>query len=494
MSLAKQSGRREGAALFPLQANTKAAKSGGLQKEQQMWKDHPTIEDFELFLRAEGQIGSSRRNARIVLHIMNGCSGCRQQLRGMGWSESRLERLFRRPLRELAPSEATDLATVQGFDYDTAFEKAEHSLAALLSPETVPARTVESLMTELAELPEDEQDRRLAQPGFAHTTLARHLLENSHTLRYEDPRMMLRLARQAKIAAEASTPSEAGSPERLSDLRARAWGNYGNALRVCGELAPAEEALATAQRYRRAGTGDPPLQGRLLQQWASLRTSQRHFDQAIALDCEAGRIYSDLGEGHQLASTMVQKAIASLYAGETETAIRILNRAIPLIDPEESPQLLLAACHNLVRGYIDLGQTDQALSLYFEARDLYREFSPNTTIRLRARWQEGQLLRDLGSLQDAETALIETRNGFLERGIAYEVAQVSLDLASVYVLAGKVAEVRRTVAETVPIFHALHLGLEAIASLLQLQQAAGQEQQALELIRALNVRLAQTAK
>jgi len=455
-----------------------------------MWQAHPTVEDFALFLRGETRTGSSRSNARAVLHILRGCSDCRRQLSAMGWAEARLERLFQRPTRELTPAEAAALAAIQQYDYDKAFGKAERSLAALLSPETVPERSVEGLMAELARLPEDEQDRCLAQPELAHVTLVRRLMEDSHTLRYENPRMMLRLARQAKIAAEASTIDAAGNPERLSDLRARAWGDYGNALRVCGDLAPAEEALTAAQRYRLAGTGDLPLRARLLQQWASLRTSQGHFDQAIALDGEAGRIYRELGERHSLASTMVQEAIASLYANETERAIGTLNRAIPLIDPEESPELLLAACHNLIRGYIDLGQTDQALSIYFEARDLYTEFNPNTTIRLRARWQEGQLLRDLGSLQAAEAALTETRKGFLERGIAYEVALVSLDLAWVYVLAGKVAEVRRTVAETVPIFRALHVGREAIASLLQLQRAAGQEQQALELIRVLNLRLA----
>lgn len=453
-----------------------------------MWEDHPTIDDFEALFRNPVRPVQRQRCELVTRHLLAGCVSCRDLLQAAGWKESELVHRLRLSVGERAPGGGSELLHRE-VDYSGTFAQAERNLAAFLAPETVLPRPLEAILAELAELPEDDQADRVTQEDCAHPSVVRRLIEESHAVRYQDPRTMLRLSHLAKLAAEACSPQAAGSPERLADLRTQAWGHHGNSFRVCGELADAEIALARAQHYCEAGTGDPPLRARLLEQCASLRTFQGQFEKAIALAEEAGRIYAELGETHKLASSLVHKAIAAIYAGQTEKAVRTLNRAIPKIDPEENPHLLLAACHNLVRSYIDLGQPEQALSLYFETRDLYREFT-DPMILLRAGWQEGQLLRDLGHLKAAEASLLRARQGFVESDIALEAALVSLDLASVQVRAGKVEELKRTVAETVPIFRALRVGREAIASLLQLQQAAGQEQQALELIRSLNTRLA----
>jgi tetratricopeptide (TPR) repeat protein len=243
-----------------------------------------------------------------------------------------------------------------------------------------------------------------------------------------------------------------------------------------------------AGRQLATGTGDPMLRARLLEQRASLQIFQRRFESAIELADKAGQIYRELGESHLLASSLVHKAMASLYAGEAESAAETLTTAIPMIDQEEDPHLLLAACHNLVRCYIDLGHPELALALYFKTRDLYKEFK-DVLILLRAAWQEGQLLRELGNPRAAESALLRARKGFMARGLAYEVAVVSLDLAAVYVKLGAVDKLKQTVTETMPIFRALRVGRETLASLIQLQQIADQENQALQLIQFLTDRL-----
>lgn len=167
---------------------------------------------------------------------------------------------------------------------------------------------------------------------------------------------------------------------------------------------------------------------------------------------------------------MVQKAVVLVYSDRPEEALSTLHEAIPLIDRVEDPRVFLAAHHNLARCYIDLGQPEEALAAYYQARDLYRNHN-DSMILLRATWQEGQILREIGHLHNAEAALLRARQGFLESGLAYEAAMVSLDLAEVYKKAGLRDKLRRTIAEALPILRALRVSRETLAALLRLQEA-----------------------
>jgi tetratricopeptide (TPR) repeat protein len=453
-----------------------------------MLSNHPTLEDLEDFVQNTSRPASKFRTAQVLRHLLAHCSVCQERLSAMRWRSGYIDRLIQPDIEErFADSQAK--GATNGYDYGRAFVAAERAVSAFLASESLDVGSPAALLAELGGLAPNERVQSVSVPGrFAHPVVVNALIDRSHEVRYQDAEKMLEFANLARLAADACSPGNTERGLRLADLRARAWGQYGNALRVSGRSREAEEALATAQRHRRVGTGDPLLHAWLLERNTPLAIFQGRFNEAIDRCEEAGEIYRELGESHLLASTLVQKATATLYSGEAESAVRILNQAIPLIDHEEDPHVLLVACHNLVRCYIDLGRPDQALQIYSEIKELYEEFE-DPLILLRATWQEGQLLRDLGHLETAETILLRARKGYTERALAYEAALVSLDLATLYVKQGRVDKLKRTVLETVPIFHSLRVGLETLASLLQLQKVADQEQQALDLIRALSARI-----
>jgi tetratricopeptide (TPR) repeat protein len=303
------------------------------------------------------------------------------------------------------------------------------------------------------------------------------LLDRSHSNRYEDPAKMVHLASLASLAADACSPEAAGGDQQLADLRTQAWGQLGNALRVNGRMQEATDALKTASAHCSSGTGDLQVRALLLSQLSILHNFQREFDLAISLAEEAGRIYQSLGEPHLFARSLLHVSAAAVYSGDAERAIAILYEAIPLIDRERDPSMFLAAHHNLTLCYINLNQPEEAIAILHDARELYRECK-DPLILVRATWQEGQLLRDVGHLHNAEAALVRARKSFMEYGLAYEVALVSLDLAEVYFQLGEMDSVRRTTAEAIPIFRSLRLGRETLAALLQLQQAAERGQAA----------------
>jgi tetratricopeptide (TPR) repeat protein len=457
-----------------------------------MLQDHPMVEEFESFLKDASRPGHAARNAKILRHLLAACTVCQDRLDAVGWTSDRLERLV---YLSGGTSRAESPISGQGrYDYGRAFARAEQAIADFLTVAPPSMIDLEVLLEELDRAPHELQLARVeGEERFASPRLAQMLIERSHEARYEDPEAMLHWAQVARSIATRCAPESLGSAAKLSDLRARAWSQHGNALRLVGRLRDAEEAMITAQGYLRTGTGDPLLKAKLCEQFASLHTHQRRFDAAIETLNEAAEIYRQVGETHALARTLVQEAIATLYDGEAESAVTLLNRAIPLIDHEVDPHLLLAACHNLVRCYIDLDRPEQALSIYSETRTLYREFN-DSLILLKAGWQEGQILRDLGHLRAAESALLRAQSGFMEQGLMYEVALVCLDLAALYVKLKAVDDLKQTVTTTVPIFRALGVDREALASLLQLQQVADQEQLALDLIRFLNARIEPLAK
>ncbi len=84
---------------------------------------------------------------------------------------------------------------------------------------------------------------------------------------------------------------------------------------------------------------------------------------------------------------------------------------------------------------------------------------------------------------------METRQGFLDQGIGYDVAMVSLDLAVLYIRDGRTAEVLRIAEETVALFEAQDVHREALAALRLFLEAARREEVTAEFVLEIGARL-----
>lgn len=322
------------------------------------------------------------------------------------------------------------------FDYSGVFEAAEQRLSFFLDRGEPVRSPPDELLAELG-LPEASHEATAARRAsrLAIPFLTHWLIEKSHSLRYTDPQEMLEWALMARVAAQGCSREAARNEWRLADLQAEAEAQLSNSLRVLGRIAESEDCIQGAWQLLERGTGDPEIRATVFGKTTSLLTLKKDFQLAIDLALEVSKIYTDLGSTHRSAVTRMNGALAMLYSGDPERAARELQRALPQIDPEEDPTLILAARINLVRCYIDLGEPAKALATQRQIPSLRGQLEP--MILLRMEWQEGLLLHSLGEQTAAARMLTRVRRGYIERRLAREAIVVTHDLAKALTEAGE---------------------------------------------------------
>ena len=385
-------------------------------------------------------------------------------------------RVCARPLRRCPPS----------YDYGKSFEHAERR--------STPSSAEESSRVRRRELVPSSPSWRLRHSSSAsRPTSFRFAVHGqapdrmSHAVRYQDAARMLHLADLARLAAEACPIAAAGSAPDRPTCAPRpgasmatpcgCWDVYARRRR--------RSALAT----QRSGTArDPLLRASLCTQSVSLRLAQRRFDEAIDLDEEAGQIFAEIGDDHSFASTLVQKAIACLYAGEAEESIRILNGPSPRSTPNGTPICCSPPASTWCARYIELGRSGAGALDLFRDPDLYRR-STDPLFRLRLAWQEGLLLRDLGHLPASKKSCCEARQGFVDRGLFCTRWRSPLSTWQPSTSSsGPSPSSSRPWRRRCRSSRRLGVDREPLGSLLQLQQLSQQNRQALALVQVLNSR------
>lgn len=346
--------------------------------------------------------------------------------------------------------------------YASVFAKAERRVAELAGGDLDERRRAAELLAELEALPGDEarlaaveHDLRFHSWSLAERLRERSLAECAEHL--DGCRESARLA----VAVAERVPAGPESEALRADLRALAWAQLGNAERIAGDLRAADAAFLTARKLLDEGTGDPLSRAQMLGFFASLRSDQSRFDEGVELAAQAARLYRRAGDLHGYGRTLIKLATFHAYRDELVLACARLDEALTHLDPILEPRLLFAARHNRASYLERAGRLDEAAAELAAAEPL----AEATLDRLRLGWLSGRLALRRGDAAAGERALLEARADFLNHGLGYETAQVSLELAVLYAEQGRTADQRRLAREVVPLFAARDVHPEARVAL-----------------------------
>ncbi len=421
---------------------------------------HP--QRFELGLFVEGSLAADE-NRRVVRHLLAGCESCRRVAAEL-W----------RPTVSSDTSPAADRAIRRASNRIAGVE-AERGAAAGLLQELEAQPVSRQLLLVL-------NSRR-----FRNWFLCEALLKRAFEAGLSEPQEAVRLAEIG--VALAGRVVESVPTERVNhDLAARAWAVLGNARRIGFDLDGSEEAFREARESLERGSADPLEEADVERLHGLLRADQRRFPEAIAHFERAGRLYRSVGDMHQVGKALAEKARAFGESGDSDRMISLLRQAVQLLDPEREPRQHLVAQHNLTWALKESGRLDEALASLQEILPLHaRSAKPMDLLRLR--WLEGKLAQAQGELGRAEAAFTEVCDGFLERRLAYDATLASLDLAAVFCEQGRIGEMRRLAADSLPVFRALGVHSEALAALALYEQAVERERISLRFIAELAVYL-----
>jgi len=441
-----------------------------------MTETHPARPVLERFVLGDLPRDEMRQ---VSQHLLAGCSECRQITASL-W-----ERAAPPPIVEEIV-EAEDAA-----ERGACGEAIDRIFRVILAREAEVARERaqgRELFDELMRHPPARQQMMVANSArFRSRMLCEILLEQAHEAGFREPARATELARLGvgiadRLADRLAERSGQEGGEGLQGLRARAWAQLGNALRINSDHDGSDQAFETATELLDPARVAPHEIARVLDFEASLRRDQRRFAEATRLMDRVIAIYRKLGQRGLLGRSLQQKSLICGESGDSEGEIALLRRALELLNPEEEPRAFLSARHNLISALCESGRPREAFALLFHTRPLYLRQGDRLHL-LRLRWLEGAVSRGLQRYEQAAVAFREVREAFLELGVDYDAALASLDLAEVYAAQGRTADVRRLANEMLEVFRSRKIHREAMSALNFLQRAASAERAELVLVR-----------
>lgn len=419
---------------------------------------------------SEGRCDQSDLANLACEHLMELCPTCKEEFEAFRCENDQGGNAL---AHMTAVSEAMEWAQVKAREVTAERRAARPKLAALLAlPESEWRSTVENT-------PENYQGLVLAQM----------LIEESRACMLGSSRKALALAELASVlfAHEPSSPL-------VIESYARATGHMANALRVQGKLLEASRLLHSSRfMMRYEGETDRLLQAEMDHFEGALRRDQRRFDEAEFLFDRAVSTYRDQNFPVLGAQVLLDIGVMHKDLNDGVGAAQAAGKALRLLDPSQEPRLCFIARHNLADGLCEQGDYEAATQQLVENEPFARKYADELSL-LRIAWVEGKIARGCGDSQGAESSLLVARYGFLKHGIAYESAQVSLELSLLYLQEGRGAEVKRLAAEMVAVFEEEAVHREATAALILFRDAAELERVSAPHVRQMMIYLAQSRR
>jgi len=267
-------------------------------------------------------------------------------------------------------------------------------------------------------------------------------------------------------------------------LRAQghAWAFVANARRVQGKSLPAaDEAFRRTQAlWREEPAGPSPFDpSRVLDLEASLRRDQRRLPEALALLERALAVSPGPASSARI---LIKRAKTLEETADYAAAVAALREAEPLVEVAGDPHLHFALRFNLAENLLHVGGHAEAEPMFAEVRALALRLG-GALSRVRLQWLEGRIAAGLGRAEEAIAALARVRGAFAARGIAYDMALVSLELAELYAAQGRMDVVRTLARQMASVFEDQEVHAEARKAIAFFRRAAEREAVTPELAR-----------
>jgi tetratricopeptide (TPR) repeat protein/transcriptional regulator with XRE-family HTH domain len=341
-------------------------------------------------------------------------------------------------------------------------------------------REAEALWRHLAALrPPERREMVEAFPVFHQWALAVRLCEASLKAAADKPAAALELAALALLIAE-KAPGEERFGRRLQGW---CWGHVANARRVATDFDAAGEAFARAWQLWRAGE---PAEPGWLPEWlllsfeASLRRAQRRFSKALELLDQA--MAGCGGDPAAMARCLLQKEHVFEAMGDIPAALAALDQAAPHVAASGDSHLLFALRFKVANHLCYLKRFAEAAERLPEIGEMALRQGLELD-SLRVGWLGARVAAGLGRTGEAVAGLEQVGRRFTDLKLPYEAALSCLDLALLWLEAGRTAEVRELARALAWIFDAKGIGLEASAALKLFREAALREAATVELAR-----------